>query len=292
MDRVPKKKHRSSKHRPRRPGHPGLRSARQHPEDDWDLLDEVEIALAADHPLTMLQTASAVLNIVDSRNEHPLDPSAKREDVSLSDLLNALIAGAAPAAAALAWTMAHLHGNEVLRARVVRDLGTRSFLLPSWMHQLNKLEIVAAQQVTDLVRDGYNVVLHTRLAGHDLTTVTFIDFNLGIVVKDNFLSDKPLENFNEVWREHADTQHTALEPLPSADAHARISEAIEVGARTWPPLESEDWPATRPLLEWILRQLPDGGRGFERPEWSDDDREALADHFLTSSFGVRSRSAG
>ena len=94
MDRVPKKKHRSSKHRPRRPGHPGLRSARQHPEDDWDLLDEVEIALAADHPLTMLQTASAVLNIVDSRNEHPLDPSAKREDVSLPDLLNALIAGA------------------------------------------------------------------------------------------------------------------------------------------------------------------------------------------------------
>jgi len=286
VDRVPKKKHRSSKHRPRRPGHPGLRSARQHPEDDWDLLDEVEIALAADHPLTMLQTASAVLNIVDARNEHLLAPSAKRQDVSLSDLLNALIAGDTPAAAALAWTMAHLHGNEVLRARVVRDLGTQSFLLPSWMHQLNKLEIVATQQVTDLVRDGYNVVLHTRLAGHDLTTVTFIDFNLGIVVKDNFLSDKPLENFNEVWREHADTQHTALEPLSSADAHARISEAIEVGARTWPPLESEDWPATRPLLEWILRQLPDGGTGFERPEWSADDREALADHFLTSSYGV------
>jgi hypothetical protein len=51
-------------------------------------------------------------------------------------------------------------------------------------------------------------------------------------------------------------------------------------------LESEDWPATRPLLEWILRQLPEGGTGFVRPEWSDDDRDALADHFLTSSFGV------
>lgn len=285
MDRVPKKKHRSSKQPPRRSGHPALRSARRHPEDDWDLLDEVEIALAEDHPLTMLQTASAVLNLVDSRNDHVLDPSAKREDVSLPDLLNALVAGDAPAAAALAWTMVHLHGNEVLRARVVRDLGTRSFVLPSWMHQLNKLEIVAAQQVTDMVRDGYNVVLHTRLAGHDLTTVTFIDFNLGIVVKDNFLSNKPLENFNEVWREHADTQHTALEPLPPADARARISEAIEMGARTWPPLESEDWPATRPLLEWLLRQLPNGGTGFLRPEWSDDDREALADHFLTSSFG-------
>jgi len=92
VGRVPKNKHRSSKRPPRRSGHPALRSARRHPEDDWDLLDEVEVALTADHPLTMLQTASAVLNIVDSRNDHLLDPSAKRENVSLPDLLNALIA--------------------------------------------------------------------------------------------------------------------------------------------------------------------------------------------------------
>ena len=88
-----------------------------------------------------------------------------------------------------------------------------------------------------MVRDGYNVVLHTRLAGHDLTTVTFIDFNLGIVVKDNFLSNKPLENFNEVWREHADTQHTALS-RSTGGAHARISEAIEAGperCHRWSP---------------------------------------------------------
>jgi hypothetical protein len=99
--------------------------------------------------------------------------------------------------------MAHLSGDEVLRARVVRDLGPRSFLLPSWMQQLNKVEIVAAEQVTDTVRDGYDIVIHARLAGHDLTTVTFIDFNMGVLVKDNLLSDRPLESFNEVWREHA-----------------------------------------------------------------------------------------
>ena len=286
VGRVSKRKHRSSKHSSRRSSHPVRRSSRQHGEDEWDLLDEVDVALAANHPLAMLQTASAVLNVVDPRHDDPFDRSSQREEVPLPDLLTALLAGGAPAAAALAWTMAHLSGDEVLRARVVRDLGPRSFLLPSWMHQLNTVEIVAAEQVADTVRDGYDIVIHARLAGHDLTIVTFIDFNLGMLVKDNFVSDKPLESFNEVWREHADTRHTALEALSPADARARISDAIEVGARTWPPVEAEDWPASRPLLEWILRQIPEGGTGFIRPEWSDADREALAERFLASSYGA------
>jgi hypothetical protein len=40
------------------------------------------------------------------------------------------------------------------------------------------------------------------------------------------------------------------------------------------------------LLEWILRQIPEGGTGFIRPEWSDADREALAERFLASSYGA------
>jgi Domain of unknown function (DUF6398) len=286
VGQVSKKKRRPSKPSSPRSGRTARGSSPEHAEDEWDLLDEVEVALAANHPLAMLQTASAVLNAVDRRNDHPLDRSTKHEQLPLPDLLSALLAGEAPAAAALAWTMSHLSGDEVLRARVVRDLGPRSFLLPSWMQQLNKVEIVAAEQVTDTVRDGYDIVIHARLAGHDLTTVTFIDFNMGMLVKDNLLSDGPLESFNEVWREHADTRHTALEALSPADARARISDAIEVGAMTWPPVESEDWPAGRPLLEWILRQIPDGGRGFVRPEWSEEDREALTERFLASSYGA------
>jgi len=59
-----------------------------------------------------------------------------------------------------------------------------------------------------------------------------------------------------------------------------------VGARTWPAIETEDWPASRPLLEWLLRHLPEGGTGFVRPEWSSADRSALADRFLASQYGA------
>jgi hypothetical protein len=282
---VPKKKTRSSKHSTRRSGHPARRPSEQ-PSDDWDLLNEAEFALAQNHPLLMLGTASALLDLLDRRNDDPFDRAPKPERVPVADLLCTLATHASPAATAMAWTAAQLSGDELLRTRVVRDLGARTFLLPSWMHQFSRLEIVAAEQVTDQVRDGYDIIIHSRLTGHDITTVTFIDFNLGMIVKDNLLSDQGLENFNELWKEHADLRHTAIEPLALADARARISDAIEVGARTWPATRSEDWPASRPLLEWILRQMPEGGAGFVRPEWSAEDREALGSRFLDSPHGA------
>jgi Domain of unknown function (DUF6398) len=283
---VPKKR-RSTKHSSsKRSGHPSRRSTRHSAEEDVDLLGDAEAALAADHPLHMLLLASGLLNLLDPRNDDPFDRSPRPERPPLAEVLTALVTSQDLAAAAVAWTVAQLSGDDLLRARVARDLDARSFLLPSWMHQLNKIEIVAAEQITDSVRDGYNIVVHVRLAGHDLTTITFIDFNMGIIVKDNFLSDRGLDDFNELWREHADTRHTALEALSPADARARISASIERGARTIPRAESEDWPATRPLLEWVVRQLPEGGTGFVRPEWSEEDRERLADRFLASSYGA------
>lgn len=286
VGRVPKKKHGPSKPSSRRSGHPARRSSPQQAGDDWNLLDEAEAALSTDHPLPMLQLSSALLDLLRVGDDDPFDGPISPESVPLTELLSTFTASEEPAAAALAWTMAHMSGDDLVRTRVVRDLGARSFLLPSWMHQLTKIEIVAAEQVTDTVRDGNNVVVHVRLDGHDLTAVTFIDFNLGVIVKDNFLSDRTLEDFNEIWQEHADTRHTALEALSPADARARIDHALEAGAKTLAPIESEDWPATRPLLEWILWQMPEGGTGFARPEWSEEDREGLADRFLASPYGA------
>lgn len=54
---------------------------------------------------------------------------------------------------------------------------------------------------------------------------------------------------------------------------------------TVPAFETETWPAARPLVEWVVRHLPVGGRGHVRQEWSDDDRRALIDEFVVSDLG-------
>ena len=52
----------------------------------------------------------------------------------------------------------------------------------------------------------------------------------------------------------------------------------------FPPFETETWPASRPLTEWLLRLMPEGGTGYVRPRWSEAEKKKLADRF----FGSRS----
>jgi hypothetical protein len=53
---------------------------------------------------------------------------------------------------------------------------------------------------------------------------------------------------------------------------------------TYPPFETDTWPAARPLVEWVVRQLPEGGSGYQRPEWSEEDRRRLTEAFFASDF--------
>jgi hypothetical protein len=51
------------------------------------------------------------------------------------------------------------------------------------------------------------------------------------------------------------------------------------------PLETEWWPACRPLVEWITRTLPAGGTGYPRPQWNPTQVDRLAERFFNSQEG-------
>jgi hypothetical protein len=42
----------------------------------------------------------------------------------------------------------------------------------------------------------------------------------------------------------------------------------------------------RPLVEWVVAKLPEGGTGYTFPAWKVEDLEAIADRFFVSSFGA------
>jgi hypothetical protein len=113
--------------------------------------------------------------------------------------------------------------------------------------------------------------------------MVYIDHNLGTLVKDAFVVEEPLEALHARFAElTVDEPDATFVELDLADARARITEAIELGAITYPPLETDTWPACRPLVEWVVRHLPEGGTGYERSEWAEQDRAALIDRFLAS----------
>ena len=254
------------------------------PNEGLELLDELDGLLKDAHPWSLLGYASAMLAALEQRHQHPFapaEPAGSLEIPPLPELLDSFV-DAGPAPAALATVIARLHDDDLLRARVSRSVGPRPASWPQWVDQLDAVEVVAAVEMADVLRDSDNVVVHVRVAGHDLTMVVLVDFNLGTVVKDAFVLPEAMGSFTELWSENADPAAAKVGPVSTADARARIEDAIQTGTMTWPPLESETWPASRPLLEWLLRRLPTGGTPYVRPEWSDRDLRALTERFLAS----------
>lgn len=187
---------------------------------------------------------------------------------------------------ALLTVLAEMAGDEPVAQRIRRELAARDDRLPVWLKRLSPVTVEHALVMSHVLGDGDNVVLAARTgAGHHLTVVAYIDHNLGTVVKDGFVIHEPMDRAIASFRAAADEDpDVVFGELGLADARARITEAIELGAVTFPPFETDTWPAARPFVEWVVRQLPEGGSGYERPEWSEEDRRTLTEAFFASGF--------
>ena len=190
-----------------------------------------------------------------------------------------------PETTALLAALAELGPDELTRARARRVLATRPHQLPDWLARLGETSVYRAVESTHVLGDGDSLLLGARLPGHELTAVIYVDHNLGTVVKDAFPAPSLISEVVERMREAADDPDVRFGEISLADARARVAEAIEVGAIMFPPFESETWPASRPLTEWLLRLLPEGGTGYVRPKWSEAAKDKLANRFFGSQFG-------
>jgi hypothetical protein len=252
-----------------------------------DLIEAVATALSTDDPLLLLNVASTMLSAFDDRpslGRSSGQPSLPPRDEVLQAFFDAPLVETSALLAALAG----LAGDEMLRHRVRREIGSRAHVLPRWVLAMDEAEPVEGVfEMRHVLGDGENLVLGVRLpGGHELCAAVYVDHNLGTLVKDAYVVPGSLPQLVELMRTTADDPDTTLTALDPADARARITEAIEPAAITLPPLETDTWPACRPLVEWAVGLLPDGGTGYVRPEWPDDAREALAERFFASPFGT------
>jgi Domain of unknown function (DUF6398) len=263
------------------------RPVRAHQSGPDDLLADVRQRLAAGEPLDFLVQASALLAAVDPRRQNPFERerAVGPDRVTLPELVESFAEVVLPETTALLAALAELGLDELTRARAARALASRPHPLPDWLARLGEASVYRAVESTHVLGDGDNVLLGARLPGHELTAVIYIDHNLGTVVKDAFPVPGPVSEVIERLREAADDPDVTVRDIGLRDARARVAEAIEVGAITFPPFETETWPASRPLTEWLLRLLPEGGTGYVRSAWSEAAKNRLANRFFGSQFG-------
>ncbi len=250
-------------------------------------------ALASGQPLDLLAEVSSLVAALDPRMRHPLETGEEPAAPTLDEVITSFAAVDQVETSALLAGIAHLGPDELGRARARRHLSGRRHDLPGWLVHLGDTEVDRAVEMVHVLGDGDDVLLGLLVpdgAGGELplSVVVYVDHNLGTVAKDAFVVPMAVDDLVELMRQHDELpDDIEWRTLQLDDARARITEAVEHGALLFPPLRSDSWPACRPLLEWALRLLPEGGTGYVRPEWDEPAKAALSEAFFASEAGRR-----
>jgi len=260
-------------------------SARTYRRGPDALLADVRRRLATGEPVDFLAHVSTLLAAVDPRAKNPFERAGSAESMTSAMLIESFAEVVLPETTALLAALAELVPDELTRTRARLAAAARPHQLPDWLARLGQASVYRAMESTHVLGDGDSVLLGARLPGHELTVVIYIDHNLGTVAKDAFPVPAPIAEVVEHMREVADDPDVTVADISLADARARAFAAIEVGAIMFPPFETETWPASRPLTEWLLRLLPEGGTGYVRPTWTKAAKKRLARQFFGSEFG-------
>ncbi|HET6755282.1 MAG TPA: hypothetical protein VFH23_15190 [Jiangellaceae bacterium] len=279
-----KKKHGRGRGRQQQRRHNPVRPA--HGAQDQQLFQGLRSALRSGEPLDLLAVVSGFLEVTDPRSRDPFARDEQR--TSLAELVESFVGTPyAETTAALTATRAMV-ADEVLAARIGRELATRRHPMPDWLSGLDQARVEPdVWFLTHVLGDGDDYLIGVTLpSGHALSALVYVDHNLGSVVKDAFVVPGPLEDLALKVGTTIDDPDQSLTRTDAASARAVMEAAIDHGSRLYPPLESDSWPMCRPLVEWMLRMLPSGGVASGPREWSDEEMAAVAAEFFASPFGI------
>jgi hypothetical protein len=205
---------------------------------------------------------------------------------SIEGLIRSLSVIGRPETSAALLAVATLTGDAELRRRVRRELGERGQVLPRWLAELDRSEpLDRAVEISTVYRDADQLLVGVTVpGGHPLTAVVLVDNELGAFAADGYVLPSPLETVIPLLLEDAG-QDVRVRDIPTAEARARIAAAIrelDLGPGTG---GYEDWAESRPLVEWMLSLLPEGGEDYVMNELSEDELDEIAERFLGSPFG-------
>lgn len=282
---MPKKKHgRGREPQRRRPIARPPRGA-DGPEDQ-QLIQTLRSALRSGEPLEFLAGVSGFLEVTDPRNRDPFAQDEGRP--GLNDLVESFIETPYAETTAALTVIRALVTDELLAARIGRELETRRHPLPAWLKVLSQARIDPdVWFMTHVLGDGDDYLLGVTLpSGEALSALVYVDHNMGTAVKDAFVVPEPLEDLAIKMGTLIDDQDQSLTRTDPAAARAVVEAAIDFGSTLYPPLSSDSWPMCRPLVEWMLRMLPAGGVAPERRDWSEREMTAVAHAFFASPYGT------
>ena len=136
-----------------------------------DLVVEVRRALHGQHPLALLDLVSMLLATLDPRRRNPFDfaEAEHRKHVTRDELIESFLQTPLPETSALLAVIAEMDSDELMRARIRKELAARYPVLPAWLANLRDVVVHRAAEMLHVLGDGDDVLLGARIDGHELT---------------------------------------------------------------------------------------------------------------------------
>ncbi|UVI36306.1 hypothetical protein [Brevibacterium spongiae] len=251
--------------------------------DEPELLDVLEEAAASESPLMLLEIASTMLASVDDPND---DDKDAEELPPIPQLAVQMLEATPEETEPLVRIWAQMLDDELFRHRIAKMLPTpKTKRLPEWIRRADEIKPFRAAAVVSPVKIEETILLEISTAGRSATLAVAVDRSGSPYLEDAYLADGPLSSVVEFSSTDLPTPVDVV-TLSLHDAAARLREVLEMSTHMFPPIETESWPGTRPLLEWMLAKLSDGGTGYEIRMWEPEEIEELVADFRTSPFAA------
>ncbi|WKG04663.1 hypothetical protein [Mycolicibacterium sp. HK-90] len=230
---------------------------------DTTFRDVIRKTVTGRHPLSLLGMASYLLHRV---TPDPLDyPKVESDAGFLDRFVTGMIGERNRETTALLAVLAELLLDDPgLQLRCREAVAERDNPLPQWITALPQIEVYRAVRLADVLGDADELVIGARLDGkHELTAAVLVDHNALSSVIDAIVMSEPIGV--GIARTAESGSDTNVVEMTLADARTWIEDALSEPAFT---RATRTWTQSRPLIQWLVRQLPEGGAHRPSTDWA------------------------
>ncbi|WP_193561241.1 hypothetical protein [Mycolicibacterium hodleri] len=255
--------------------------------EEAPLVDEVREALNGGQPMDLLGLVSMLI-MATVPPPALLRPPETEDPPSLDELVSAFIDVRVPETTALLAVLSQfVIDDDELRDRCRHEVDARGEGLPPWLAGLAQTSVHQVMRMSHVLGDGEELLLGVRLAdGQELTCAVFIDHLEMSEVKDAFFVPETIDTVVAVAKASNTDPDTSFAECDPADARVRLQDAL-AQQLTMPLFEESDtWPSSRPLVQWLIRLMPLDSSPIHVSQRDSVQPGALLDRFFTSPMGV------
>ena len=255
------------------------------------LIAAVDETLAGPAPQMLLVMASALVESVAPGGSSDGYSSSRdgAPDGALAAVVALVLNEGSPEAAALAWAVSEIAGDDALRDGTSRSLSSLRLVLPDWLYDVDHSRVDGVLEIWDVVAGSRTLVIGVELPGAlNLCLVVILD--LSARLRDVYVLAASVQEVRDSWtagspRPTVDGTETSWMEYPALpDVQHVVLSAIDRDFGE--PLVKDTWPASRPFVNWALALTTAGKSVDDGMTLTPLEYHTMMLEILSSSLGV------